>query len=37
MLDLLHPGFFTEFQLCIGWREGELEENFKKDYTLFYD
>jgi len=36
MLDLLHPGLFTEFQVCIGWREGELQENFKND-TLFYD
>ena len=22
---------FPEFQLCIGWGEGELQENFKKD------
>ena len=26
--------FFSEFQLCIGWGEGELQENFKKE-TLF--
>ena len=23
--------FFSEFQLCIGWGEGKLQENFKKD------
>ena len=22
--------FFSEFQLCIGWREGELQENSEK-------
>ena len=22
---------FSEFQLCIGWGEGELEENFEND------
>ena len=22
---------FSEFQLCIGWGEGELQENFEKD------
>ena len=27
---------FSEFQLCIGWGEGELRENFEKD-ELFYD
>ena len=25
---------FTEFQLCIGWGEGELQENFEKKHTL---
>ena len=25
-----------EFQLCIGWGEEELHENFEKD-TLFYE
>ena len=28
--------FFSEFQLCIGWGEGELRENFEKD-ALFYE
>ena len=23
--------FFSEFQLCIGWGERELQENFKND------
>ena len=27
---------FSEFQLCVGWGEGELQENFKKD-ALFYE
>ena len=22
---------FSEFQLCIGWGEGEMQENFEKD------
>ena len=22
---------FSEFQLCIGWGEGKLQENFEKD------
>ena len=22
---------FSEFQLCIGWGKGELQENFEKD------
>jgi len=22
---------FSEFQLCIGWEDGELQENFEKD------
>ena len=30
----LYPEVFSEFQLCIGWGEGELQENFKKE-TLF--
>ena len=25
---------FSVFQLCIGWAEGELQENFE-DYALF--
>ena len=25
------PRIFSEFQLCIGWKEGELQENFEKD------
>ena len=28
--------FFSKFQLCVGWAEGELHENFKKD-VLFYE
>ena len=28
--------FFSEFQVCIGWGEGELQENFKKD-ARFYE
>ena len=27
---------FSEFQLCIGWGEGELQDNFEKD-ALFYE
>ena len=27
---------FSEFQLCIGWGEGELQENFEKD-AQFYE
>ena len=27
--------FSPEFQFCIGWGEGELQENFEKD-VLFY-
>ena len=30
----IYPEVFSEFQLCIGWEEGELQENFKKE-TLF--
>ena len=28
--------FFSQFQLCIGWGEGEMEEYFEKD-ALFYE
>ena len=28
------PRIFSEFQLCIGWGEGELQENFEKDALL---
>ena len=27
----VYPEFFSEFQLCIGWWEGELQEDFKKN------
>ena len=27
---------FSEFQLCIGWGEGELQEDFEKD-ALFQE
>ena len=27
----VYPEFFSEIQLCIGWGEGELKENFEKD------
>ena len=30
----MFPEFFSEFQLCIGWGEGELQENFKKGYSI---
>ena len=30
----VYPEFFSEFQLCIGWGEGELQENFE-NATLF--
>ena len=30
----IYPEVFSEFQLCIGWGEGKLQENFKKE-TLF--
>ena len=30
MLDACIQNFFSEFQLCIGWREGELQENSEK-------
>ena len=32
----MSPEFFPQFQLCIGWGEGELQENFEKD-ALFHD
>ena len=32
----VYPEFFSEFQLCIGWGEGELQENFEKG-ALFYE
>ena len=25
----MYPEFFSEFQLCIGWGEGQLQENFE--------
>ena len=31
MLDACIQNFFSEFQLCIGWGEWELQENFEKD------
>ena len=30
-VGLVYPDFFSEFQFCIGWGEGELQENFEKD------
>ena len=32
----VYPEFFPKFQLCIGWGERELQENFEKD-ALFYE
>ena len=32
----MFPEFFRQSQLCIGWGEGELQENFEKD-ALFDD
>ena len=32
----VYPEFFSEFQLCIGLGEGELQENFEKG-ALFYE
>ena len=29
------PNFFCEFQLCIGWREGQLQETLEK-LAVFY-
>ena len=34
MLDARIKNFFSEFQLCTGWAEEELQENFQKN-TLF--
>ena len=34
-LDVCIQNFF-EFQHCVGWREGELQEHFAKD-ALFYE
>ena len=31
MLDACIQIFFSEFLLCIGWGEGELQENFEND------
>ena len=31
----VYPEFFCEFQLCIGWGEGELQKHFEND-ALFY-
>ena len=31
MLDACIQSFFFEFQLCIVWGKGELQENFEKD------
>ena len=31
MLDACIQNFFSEFLLCIGWRKGELQENFEND------
>ena len=28
--------FFSEFQLCMGWEQGDLQENLEKD-ALFYE
>ena len=30
-VERVYPEFFCEFQLCIGWGEGERQENFEKD------
>ena len=32
----MFPDFFSQFRLCIGWGEGELQENFEK-VALFHD
>ena len=32
----MFPEFFSQFELCIGWGEGELQENFEK-VALFHD
>ena len=30
-VERVYPEFFSEFQLCIGWGEGEVQENFEND------
>ena len=30
----VYPEFFSEFQLCIGWRGRELQENFERMHRL---
>ena len=35
-LDACIQNFFSEFQQCVEWGEGEPQENFEKD-ALFYD
>ena len=35
-VERMYPEFFSEFQLCTGWVEEELQENFEKN-TLFYE
>ena len=32
----MHPEFFSEFPLRIGWGEGELQENVSKGCTLLW-
>ena len=32
----MFPEFFSQFELCIGWGEGKLQENFEK-VALFHD
>ena len=27
----VYEEFFSEFQFCVGWGEGEMQENFEKD------
>ena len=31
----MNPEFFSEFRLCIGWGEGELQDNFDKDVPFY--
>ena len=31
----MNPEFFSEFQLCMGWGEGELQDNFDKDVPFY--
>ena len=35
-LDACFQNFFSQFRLCIGWGEGELQENFEK-VAMFHD